>query len=311
MDKFTIKRIVGIIISAIIIGPIVIHIFYKLHGPEWIVAEWSAGDILQYYGMILTTVIAIGGLFLTFQDNRNGIREQSRLDQLPYFSLTTFNCRVRNPLLGTTTDKEIVSKAEKNLKPNDNKEKYYYIEEKINSAFLIIRNRKAFIETHLSENDKKLIINGGYEEQRINSGRFELVNKPMTYVPFLLRNVGKGAAIDFRIGFNVLIDGELKNPQYLSSTSINVEEEFYLGLFSNHEDNNEGEYLLEIVYNDIFDNQYKQSTIFKVKTEKDAVIIYMDKGFKQKNENKNIYNCSLKSLFLKQNKNREVKNEFK
>lgn len=130
------KRSVGSIIIAVImivlsavVGPLLIHIAYKITGPCWLVAEWSAGDMLQYYGMIVTAVIAIGGLYLTFQDNRRGIKEQSRLDKLPYFSLTTLNYKVHNPLFGTTLDKEINSKREI-LKPKENKKEYFYKEKK-------------------------------------------------------------------------------------------------------------------------------------------------------------------------------------
>ena len=37
------------IVAAIVIGPIVIHLLYKISGPQWLVAEWSAGDLLHYY----------------------------------------------------------------------------------------------------------------------------------------------------------------------------------------------------------------------------------------------------------------------
>ncbi len=276
------KKTVVYILIAVILGPLIIHILYKLQGPVWLVAEWSAGDLLQYYGMFMTALIAIGGLYLTFQDNRKGIREQSRLDQLPYFSLTTLNYQVRNPLIGPTTDKEIDSKGEKVLKPKDNKQEYYYKEEKLKAAILAIRKGSANIETKLSEADKKLIINGGIAEQRMGPGMIGIVNEPMTYVPILLRNVGKGAAIDFRVGFNNSIDERVENPQYLSSTSINVDEEFYLGFFAVHEKNeNAGEYLLEVIYKDIFNNQYTQKTKFIVSWENDTAMTNMEVEFRQ------------------------------
>ncbi len=238
--------------------------------------------MLQYYGMILTAIIAIGGLYLTFQDNRKGIREQSRLDKLPCFSLTTLNYDVRNPLFGVTIDKEINSKGQSVLNPKDHKKQYYYRERKVTAAILKIKDGKACITTQLTEEEKKLIINGGVAEQRMAKGMIGIVNKPMTYVPIIICNVGNGAALDFRIGFNKLIGGQLNMPQYLSSTSINMNEEFYLGFFAIHDvDENTGEYLLEISYRDIFGNYYKQKCKFNIEMDDGTCGTTMEVSFLQ------------------------------
>lgn len=270
------------IVAAIVIGPIVIHVLYKSSGPQWLVAEWSAGDLLQYYGMLVTAAIAIYGIYLTFQDNRRGIKEQSRLDKLPYFSLTTLNYKVRNPLFGVTTEKHIDSKAENGLKSDKKKDEFFYKEEKIKYAFLIIEKGKSSIRKELDSKNRNLVINGGISEQVMDHGLVSVVSNPMTYVPIILQNVGNGAALDFRVGFNKLVNGKLEAPLYLSSTSINVDEDFYLGLFSNHDkDENVGEYLLEIVYRDMFDNQYKQDTKIIVSSD-DGISVSMEVSFRQR-----------------------------
>lgn len=275
----TIMLVIAIVVIA---GPLIIHILFKMIGPSWLVAEWSAGEMLQYYGMIITAIIAIAGLYLTFQDNRRGIREQSRLDKLPYFSLTTLNYNVRNPLFGTTTDKEIDSKGETVLKPKENKQEYYYREEKLKAAFITIRKGMPGIETKISETDKRLILNGGVSEQQMAQGMIGIVNKPMIYVPIILQNVGNGAAMDFRVGLNKLKNGDLIEPKYLSSTSVNEKEEFYLGFFAlNEGEENAGEYLLEIIYRDMFDNMYKQSAKFIIGLENESILTKMEVEFKQ------------------------------
>ncbi|WP_034487789.1 hypothetical protein [Butyrivibrio fibrisolvens] len=274
--------IVLVIVIAVIAGPIIIHLLFKTVGPSWLVAKWSAGEILQYYGTIITAIIAIAGLYLTFQDNRRSIREQSRLDKLPYFSLTTLNYDVRNPLFGTTTDKEIDSKGEVVLKPKDNKQEYYYREEKLKAALITIRKGVPGIETKIPETDKKLILNGGVSEQRMAQGMIGIVNEPMIYVPIILQNVGNGAAMGFRVGLNKLINGCLIEPKYLSSTSVNEKEEFYLGFFAlNEGEENVGEYLLEIIYRDMFDNKYRQSTKFIISYENKSILTNMEVEFKQ------------------------------
>ena len=274
--------IVLVIVIAVIAGPIIIHFLFKTVGPSWLVAKWSAGEILQYYGTIITAIIAIAGLYMSFQDTRRSIREQSRLDKLPYFSLTTLNYDVRNPLFGTTTDKEIDSKGEVVLKPKDNKQEYYYREEKLKAALITIRKGVPGIETKIPETDKKLILNGGVSEQRMAQGMIGIVNEPMIYVPIILQNVGNGAAMGFRVGLNKLINGCLIEPKYLSSTSVNEKEEFYLGFFAlNEGEENVGEYLLEIIYRDMFDNKYRQSTKFIISYENKSILTNMEVEFKQ------------------------------
>ena len=113
-----------------------------------------------------------------------------------------------------------------------------------------------------------------------------IVNEPMTYVPIVLQNVGNGAALDFKVGFNNLKDGNLDNPLYLSSTSINEGEEFYLGFFAiNEKEENAGEYLLEIIYRDMFDNRYIQTAKFIITFENGTALTNMEVGFKQKEKN--------------------------
>ena len=49
------KKIIAFIIFMIIFGvPLIIHILFKLHpNNDFFVAEWSAGELLSYYGSIL------------------------------------------------------------------------------------------------------------------------------------------------------------------------------------------------------------------------------------------------------------------
>ena len=283
MKKRTVLIIIAsVLLVIVVVGPILINICYKFSGPDWIISEWSAGDMLQYYGMILTALIAIGGVFLTFQDNRKGIKEQSRLDKLPFFSLTALNYFVKNPLFGTSLEKEIKSRGEEIFKPKENKQEYFYREEKVRAVIIEIKDGQAGIKTNISEEDKKLILNGGIAEQQMAPGVIGMVNKRMIYVPIILCNVGNGAALDFRIGFNNLKDGKMEDPKYLSSTSINTGEEFYLGFFVVHKkDENLGVYLLDVKYRDMFWNHYSQSCKFIVEKDDDGVNTSMEVEFKQ------------------------------
>ncbi len=51
-------------------------------------------------------------------------------------------------------------------------------------------------------------------------------------------------------------------------TSMRIEEEFYVGFFVIHKkDENTGEFLFEVRYKDVFNNQYKQSADIKINWE--------------------------------------------
>lgn len=274
------KHLIIILFFAVTIGPLLIHVLFKVDASSWLGAEWTAGDMLQYYGTIVAASIAIYGVYLTFQDNRRAIGEQGRLNKLPYFSLTTLRNSVRNPLLGTTSEKRIDSKGGEVLKPSDKNQEYYYKEEKQKAAIISIREGTASIVTKLSEEDKRLITNGGVTEQRLAPGVIGFTNEHMIYVPIILKNVGNGAALDFRVCFYSREDGS-DDRKYVSSTSVDMDEEFYLGFFSVCEkEENVGEYLLEVIYRDIFENQYRQNCKFIISYENE-VKVSMETVFKQ------------------------------
>lgn len=96
--EMPVKRLIIVAVFLSILGLVIIHIAYKLCGPEWLVSEWSAGDALSYYGALIASVITIYGLYLTFMDNRKGISEQSRLDKLPFIGIIMLNQNHRIPL---------------------------------------------------------------------------------------------------------------------------------------------------------------------------------------------------------------------
>ena len=62
------KKLIAFIIFMVIFGvPLIIHILFKLHSNiDFFVAEWSAGELLSYYGSILAFLgtVILGALSL-------------------------------------------------------------------------------------------------------------------------------------------------------------------------------------------------------------------------------------------------------
>ena len=73
------KKLIAFITFMIIFGiPFIIHVLFKLHSNiDFFVAEWTAGELLSYYGSILAflgTVIFRCFILISKPDNQTGIR---------------------------------------------------------------------------------------------------------------------------------------------------------------------------------------------------------------------------------------------
>lgn len=93
------KKLIAFIIFMVIIGvPLIIHILFKLHPDiDFFVAEWTAGELLSYYGSILAFLgtVILGALSLyqnqiikQESDKRNELLEQrERESNMPRFRI--------------------------------------------------------------------------------------------------------------------------------------------------------------------------------------------------------------------------------
>lgn len=90
MDHKLLKKI-GIITSAIVIIPIIIHILYKIpQAPDWLVTSWTAGDMLSYVGSIICAASTIYVMYETIQEQKEN-RIQSMCPQLQFENVSIEN----------------------------------------------------------------------------------------------------------------------------------------------------------------------------------------------------------------------------
>ena len=143
--KMKINRILLFVILIFLMGAIIIHLLYKFSGPSWVTSEWSAGDALAYYGAVLASVITIFGFYLTFKDNRTGIKEQSRLDKLPFMTMNILRIEYHVPWIG---DAEI--RVDSQAFNNDT-ESYYFREKRLDEIFCVINNGKVNFTNKFSQ----------------------------------------------------------------------------------------------------------------------------------------------------------------
>ena len=245
------KCIIKIVVF-IVLGPILIHFAYKIQSPFWISSVWTAGDALSYFGVIVGSIITIIGLHLTFHDNRIGLIEQNRLENLPFLALNILSVKRRNSWTDSAYEKS-------NSNNSDYIKDYFFKEEKLDSILFIIKNHDIIIKSEFTEDEKRNIIYDGYRWADLAKGVMALTKNKLLYIPIQITNVGNGAAIDLKIGLNYLSEKESDSSEYLYVRPINlpVNDSIFVVIYSNNltEDNN-GKFLLELKYEDMYKNRY-------------------------------------------------------
>ena len=242
-------------------GMTCIHFLFKIHAPKWLVATWSAGDALGYFGVILAAVVTVYGLFLTFKDNRESIFYFSRLDKLPFIGVNVLSQNYRLPFMIADASKE--ADYSNTTLENRPKGQYYYSEEKLEKIFCVLSSGNIHIQRGLKKKQLHLAQNMGMDMEPVGKGGFASVDKRLIYYPILIENIGNGPAIDLRIGFQK-DDADTKNfiPPFPLNTSATL---YFIIYAENPDDSNCGDYSLIFYYRDIFDHYYKQSHLFQIK----------------------------------------------
>lgn len=221
-------------------------------------------DVLCYYGAILAALITIQGLRLTFDDNRRGIEEQSRLDKLPILAVTALQQSSRIPWLDSEEKEVLVHSEGISQKTED----YYYDEFELDKIFFIIKKDGVTAKNKLSIGEQNLIIHGGLYQEKIGAVT-AMVSREIIYVPIKAENVGTGAVLNLRIGLiekkNILNEDDQK---YTVSINMMVSEVIYIGIFV--KEKVEGAYFLTFHYTDVFGNRYEQKNELILSSNKDG-----------------------------------------
>lgn len=85
MNKIKKIYIIITLIIILIIIPLSIHLLYKLDMKlDILTPTWSSGEILQYYGSIIGALLAIGGVVVTLEHNRQENKKTMKQNVRPY-----------------------------------------------------------------------------------------------------------------------------------------------------------------------------------------------------------------------------------
>ena len=251
------KPIILFILVFFIAIPICINLVFKYDsGIAILQAKWCASDALSFYGGILAAGLGIYGGFLSIQYAQKNYRDDLKNQVLPYLVVTQLRGLSRYNALADVPD--VKTKA-KNRPEENEADAPLYEEYKLTKIYYVIESAGIKNYIDLPPRYKPILENAGATWETIANGSYILQKRPYISFPVEIENVGNGTAIYARIGFNKKGD----TPKYLPPIQLKPNETFYIHIFSALPlENVYGEYMLSIIYQDIYHNSYEQSFPF-------------------------------------------------
>ncbi len=255
----------GLIVFILLLGvPFLINFLFKKDlGINCLRAEWEAGDALNYYGVLLAAIIAIWGVYLTIQDSRKNVSEQTRFNELPHLTMDILHQEIRSDVFPIH---ELPA-------PSTQNEKEYYKEYRLREIYFIVEEGKINIKTGLTEEQQELVKHRGRRWISNFPNRFSYKDRKLISTAMEIENVGPGAAVNLRIGLN----HKGNEAKFIPPRSLNSKKTLYLFIYAENPNNlNVGEYELAFYYNDILGNSYKQIFRIDIIEENENICLQLD-----------------------------------
>lgn len=255
--------------------PVIINSLYKIHPScEFFSTEWSAGDALTYYGMLLGATGTVLGVFLSIRYSQKSYREDIRFRSLPFLSLTQLmsqsNYRPLDEIYGNGLDglsKRVKEGIEAQKSMSEESE---YKEFLLSEVYFIIKKDGVESLKTLPKEYERIVHQRGLSWENTGNGK-ALSATPHITIPLEIENVGNGPALRVRIGLNKEENEQL----FLPATQLRCHDQFYVHIFSAEiEDTTFGTYLLTLHYYDIYNNEYEQ--IFTLDINSDGYIFNLE-----------------------------------
>ena len=225
------KKIIIALLIAIAGIPFIIHVVFKIHPSNpFFSAEWTAGEFLGFYGVLLGAAATVIGVFLTVSYAQKNYREDVINRSIPFLTITPLK------------DDQCLNGA----------------------MYFIIKNGEVSTANCLSDIQIQNIQNKGIVRETITTGVSSKIYLKMLHLPLKIENVGNGAAVTFSVGLNPM--GITKKMQrFTLPTSISKGGSFLMAIYSENLDNmNCGDYSLCLSYYDILGNAYEQNLLYSI-----------------------------------------------
>lgn len=234
----------------LIVGiPIIINELYSCDQVHYI-TQWKAEDVLSYYGTIIAAVMGVLGVYLTVYIANKNYREDARNRILPYIAINVMNIRQPNPF------SEGFCSIDYSMMGNDP-----IIEESLegkswNHLFFVIDGKEKIRATEsLSDEESDKLKVAEVIWRRAKDGKMYLRDADTVSMPFMIENIGTGAAKNLRMSFC----SQNGNPFFKAELILKPNDKFYIHIFSEKGfDIVKGDYLFSVYYEDISGNEYEQ-----------------------------------------------------
>ena len=263
------KSLLAFSVVTIIIIPFIIHICFKINTPiKFFQAEWSAGDVLAFYGVLVGAVATVWGVYLSIQYSRSNYQEDVKNRVLPFIALTRLKTKSKwSPFI-----------VEDEL--SETEEKCKYEEYVISEVYFVISNGSIEAKSALTKEQQKKIERGGCCWRDNGGGRIQLVAIDLLSLPLELENVGNGVANLFTLGLNKTTVSE-SEWKYLTPMPVKVGQTIYIHIYCEDGSASIGTYYLDTIYEDIYRNKYRQRYAVVITDPNDTVHSYLELSGKQ------------------------------
>ena len=284
MKDFILKykfKIASFFVIFIVVIPLIINGLFKIEAPcNILVAEWSAGDALSFYGTMLASASTIIGVYISIEYAQRNYRIDEINRVKPYFALTQYN------YYSKISFSSVLPFVQNNENETENKDaQNIYEEYKLEEVYIIIEKTGVQFKNRLPFTQDQLLKNGGSEWIAQGNGNYSCKRHPFVYIIFEAENVGNGAATNLVINFYK--KSEKRRGVNLYTIKVNGSFRFYV--FCDDIDIAKKEnYVIELTYSDIIGNYYSQKYPVTFNLENDRFYTCVELRGEQENADINV-----------------------
>lgn len=261
-----------IIMLYLIIGvPFQINECYKAGG---YITKWNAADVLSYYGTIIAAIIGIFGVYLTVHISNKNYRDDARSRVLPFIAVNVLNVKQPDPFLegiGTESYSDMGNDPVILDSISDKNRNHLY--------FIIDGKSKIRVADSLNDTEAQKVKETEVIWRRGKDGKLYQRDSECTSMPFMLENIGNGAAKNLRMGLSYAAN----KPFFKTEIVLKQNEHFFAHIFSEKDfEEIKGEYTFSVYYEDISGNRYEQTFPIQIYEEQNNRYKNMDTNGKQR-----------------------------
>lgn len=274
-----------IIIFLLFVIPFLINVFFQYRAPlRWLEATWGSGDLLSFYGSVLTGILAILGVFWTVQYSKKQYKEDSHNGVLPYIAVNIMQKETEIDMIRYflqsegLLDAEDCKKDEEDDQNQEDDEIVKYREYLLDKIYFILKGDKIEIKKGLNKTQKNLVKSSRILLKNKKSESKSVTQADIMFAPILLENVGNGPAISFRLGLHKANES-YEDGEYILPIHLKREQTFYVGIYCEDASPIIGKkFKFRMVYENLYGKEYMQEHDLKIE---DKGIIKIDLGRNQ------------------------------